>query len=98
MIHWLEHHLFTCFFKSHFGMDCPGCGAQRAFIALLKGDLVQSLYYHAALIPFMVTVLALIIQLIFKFNKGGKWVMWCFIVTSAITLIQYIIHQIILFC
>ena len=79
-------------------MDCPGCGAQRAFIALLKGDLVQSLYYHAALIPFMVTVLALIIQLIFKFNNGGKWVMWCFIVTSAITLIQYIIHQIILFC
>lgn len=97
MIHWLEHHLFTCYFKSHFGMDCPGCGTQRALIALLKGDLLESLRYHAALIPFMITILMLMIQLIFKFNNGGKWVMWCFITTSAITMIQYIIHQILLF-
>ncbi len=78
-------------------MDCPGCGTQRALIALLKGNLMESLRYHAALIPFMVTIIVLIIQLMTKKDNGGKWVMWCFIVTSAITLIQYIIHQMILF-
>lgn len=78
-------------------MDCPGCGTQRALIALLKGNLMESLRYHAALIPFMITIFALITQLIIKRDNGGQWVMWCFIVTSAITLIQYIIHQILLF-
>ena len=96
MIYWLEHHLLTCFFKTCFGIDCFGCGTQRAFIALLKGDLMQSLQYHAALIPFLVTLFILIIQLIYKFDNGGKWVMWCFIITCAITIIQYIFKQVLL--
>lgn len=97
MIDWLEHHLLVCFFKSHFGLDCPGCGTQRALIALLKGDLMQSLKYHAALIPFIATIIVLIIQLKIKHVNGGKWVMWLFILTTAITVIQYIIKQTIQF-
>ena len=97
MIDWLEHHMFTCFFKSTFGLDCPGCGTQRALIALLKGDLLQSLNHHAALIPFIATLIALIIQLKVKHVNGGKYVMWLFILTTTITVIQFIIKQIILF-
>lgn len=97
MIIWLEKHLFTCFFKSHFGVDCPGCGTQRALICLLKGDLFESLQFHAALIPFMITVCMLIAQLILKKTSGGKYVMWAFIVTTSITVVQYIWQQIILF-
>lgn len=97
MIDWLEHHLSPCFFKSHFNMECPGCGMQRSLIALLKGNLLESLHYHVALIPFIITIILLIVQLILKHEKGGKWVMWAFIVTTSITIIQYIIKQIILF-
>lgn len=97
MINWLEQHLFPCFFKSHFGMECPGCGMQRSLIALLKGDLFASIHYHAALIPFLLTILLLVIQLILKNVNGGKWIMWAFIITTSITLIQFIIRQVILF-
>jgi hypothetical protein len=97
MIDWLEHHLFPCFFKSHFGMECPGCGMQRSLIALLKGDIAASLHYHIGLIPFIITILLLIIQLVIKHEKGGKWVMWAFIITTAITLVQFIARQVILF-
>lgn len=97
MIHWLEHHLSPCFFKSHFGMECPGCGMQRSLIALLKGNILESIHYHVALIPFIITVILLIVQLIFKHEKGGKWVMWAFIGTTGITIVQYIIKQIIHF-
>lgn len=97
MVNWLEQHLFTCMFKSMLGIDCPGCGSQRALIALLKGDLMESLNYHAALIPFIITISLLIIQLIGKFENGGKWVMWSFIATTIITFVQYIIKQITLY-
>ncbi len=97
MINWLEKHLLPCFFKSHFGIECPGCGMQRSLIALLKGDVMGSLQYHAALIPFIITILLLVIQLKLKIMNGGKWVMWAFIITTGITLIQFIIRQIILF-
>ena len=78
-------------------MECPGCGMQRSLIALLKGNLMESLQYHAALIPFLITLFLLIIQLKMKNVNGGKWVMWAFIVTTAITLTQFIIRQVILF-
>lgn len=97
MIDWLEQHLSQCFFKSHFNMECPGCGMQRSLIALLKGDVLESLHYHVALIPFIITISLLIVQLIIKHEKGGKWVMWSFIVTTIITVIQFIVKQVILF-
>lgn len=97
MVNWLEHHLFTCFFKTHFGIACPGCGMQRSLIALLKGNIIESLEYHVALIPFIITIILLIIQLRIKHINGGKWVMWSFIATSGITIIQFIVRQIILF-
>ena len=97
MIEWFEHHMLSCFFKSHFGIECPGCGMQRSFIALLKGNIIESLQYHAALIPFLITLTFLIIQLKIKHVNGGKWIMWAFIITSSITIIQYIARQVILF-
>lgn len=78
-------------------MDCPGCGMQRSLIALLKGNIAESFQYHVALIPFIITIILLIIQLRIKHVDGGKWVMWAFIVTSGITILQFIIRQIILF-
>lgn len=97
MIQWLEQHLLACPIKSNFGIDCFGCGSQRAFIALLKGDVIGSLRYHVALIPFILTIIALIMQLIFKKTNGAKWVMMLFIVTCALTLIQYIYKQLVYF-
>ncbi len=97
MITWLEHHLFSCFFKSNFGIECPGCGMQRSLISLLKGNILESIQYHAALIPFIITLIILILQLKIKHVNGGKWVMWAFIITTSITTIQYIIKQILLF-
>lgn len=70
---------------------------QRSLIALLKGDVLESLHYHVALIPFIITISLLIAQLIIKHEKGGKWVMWSFIVTTIITVIQFIVKQIMLF-
>ncbi|MES2761524.1 MAG: DUF2752 domain-containing protein [Bacteroidota bacterium] len=97
MIDWLEHHLFSCFFKSYFGVECPGCGMQRSLIALLKGDIMGSLHYNVALIPFIVTLVLLIVQLTTKHINGGKYVMWAFITTTSLMMIQFIIRQIILF-
>lgn len=34
-----------------FHIYCPGCGMSRALIALLQGNLIQSLSWHAMLIP-----------------------------------------------
>ncbi len=37
-----ESFLLACIFKQFTGLDCPGCGFQRSFLALLKGNLSLS--------------------------------------------------------
>lgn len=39
-----------CIFKTVTGLDCPGCGSQRALHALLHGDFLEALRMNALLV------------------------------------------------
>lgn len=96
LIKWLESHLAPCFFKSITNIECPGCGTQRAFIELLKGNFIESFKTFPALIPMISMLLFLILHLIIKFEKGGTILKYWFIFVVSIMLINYIfktIHQ-----
>lgn len=42
-----------CPFKACTGLDCPGCGSQRAVHALLHGNFLEAFQHNALLIPFI---------------------------------------------
>ncbi|CAN5389605.1 hypothetical protein BH10BAC1_BH10BAC1_09210 [soil metagenome] len=92
-IHWLENHLMTCPYKAIAGFDCPGCGMQRAFIELLKGNLVISIHLYPALIPTIFTLLFTVAHLILKFKNGASIIKYSFVSTVAIVLISYILKM-----
>jgi hypothetical protein len=91
MIDWLEAHMSSCAFVTYFNIECPGCGIQRAFIALLKGELLESLRLFPALIPYVCTVLIMVSHLIFKFKNGGTYVMYGFILSVILMLVSYVV-------
>ena len=43
-----------CVFKRVVGLYCPGCGGTHAVKELLSGHLLKSLYYHPAVLYFVV--------------------------------------------
>jgi hypothetical protein len=47
----------------------PGCGFQRSLIALLQGDISQSLHYYPAAIPLLLTA---IYTITYKYLKIAK--------------------------
>ena len=41
----------SCLFHKMTGLYCPGCGATRALLFMLKGDIIKSLIFHPAVFP-----------------------------------------------
>jgi len=89
-INWLEKKQAPCFYKSVFGVECPGCGMQRAFIALLRGDLTGSLALYPALIPTIIMIIYLTAHIMFKLRNGAKILLWMFIVNAVIIVSSYL--------
>lgn len=71
-------------------MDCPGCGLQRSYVALLKGDIVSSFQLYPAAVPILLMVIYLFLHLIFKFKNGAFVLSRLYISCAIIVLVHYI--------
>ena len=89
MLDWLENHLFTCYFKIHLGFDCPGCGMQRAFLKLLKGDLIESATLYPPLIPMILMYLILVLHVLIKIKNGAFILKYFFIINILLIFINF---------
>jgi hypothetical protein len=94
LIHWLEQHLLPCPSKSLIGLDCPGCGMQRSFVALLKGNIMESFLLYPALVPVLLTLLLTAIHLKLRLRNGAAYVKYSYILTVTVVMVSYIIKMI----
>lgn len=69
-LRWLPQHPLppTCFFRSFFDADCPGCGLTRSFILLAQGDFAASFHMHH-----LGWLLALMVLLQFPYRLASLW-------------------------
>jgi hypothetical protein len=89
IVNWLAHHMLTCPFKHATGFDCPGCGIQRSFIAMLKGDFRESFHLYPALFLVLCTLTIVAIHIVFKLKHGAAYVKYGYIITTIVILISY---------
>ncbi len=59
-------YLSPCLTYTLLGINCPGCGATRASIALLNGDIITSLRQNCMVIIGILVCVWLYIEFIFK--------------------------------
>lgn len=82
--------MFSCPIKKNFGIECLGCGLQRSFVLLLKGEWQQSVVLYPGLIPMLGMFAFLLIHLKFRFKNGPPLLVTMFILTSIIILTNFI--------
>jgi hypothetical protein len=82
--------MLTCPYKAMAGIDCPGCGMQRSFIELLKGNFSNSLHLYPALLPVLFTLGLTAAHVYFKFKHGAAYVKYSFLITTGIIMTSYI--------
>ena len=90
MIKWFEEHMLTCFYKQNFGIDCPGCGIQRAIIALFKGDFTQSFEHYPPLLTLIILFVFSTVHILFDLKNGASIIKWIFIIASSSIFINFV--------
>ena len=87
---WLQNHLISCPFKALTHMDCPGCGFQRSFIALLEGDVQQSWQFYPPTIPLILVFLSAFIMYKFPVYKSAIVLKTMVIIVGNFILFNYL--------
>lgn len=90
VVQFLEKNLLSCPTKTFFHIDCPGCGFQRSIIALLKGNVLDSIKYYPAGIPIVLLLIFSLFHIKYKFNKGDKLIQYSQISIAIIIFVSYI--------
>lgn len=90
ILNWLKDNMQSCFYKEHFGVECPGCGTQRALLLLLEGDVWGSLKMYPPLALVLATAIYLILHLLFRFKRGGRILKYLAISTASVIFLSYL--------
>lgn len=88
-----QEYMLPCLSKKWLGIECPGCGMQRALYLLYKGDFVASFQMYPALYPAMVLLLFLGLSFFVKL-KHAHTVKWgLFSITMGTLIVSYMLKM-----
>jgi len=86
--------MLTCPSKKFLHIECPGCGFQRSFISLLKGDWMDSVKLYPATIPMICLFAFAFLHLKYKFVHGAL-VIKCLQLFVAFLIVVFYIYKIV---
>lgn len=90
IVEWLKGFMLTCPSKKLLHIECPGCGFQRSFFALLDGDVVKSLQLYPALMPIMVLIFFSIVNYKYQFAFNKQIIKYSKICSLLVVLLFYL--------
>ncbi|MDD2987248.1 DUF2752 domain-containing protein [Flavobacterium sp.] len=85
----MDEYMIPCVSKTFFGIECLGCGIQRAIVLLFQGDFVAAFYMYPALFPLVLFLGTVAISLIHTTKKYGFWIKLLGFITLTVMVISY---------
>ncbi|SEE57061.1 Protein of unknown function [Tenacibaculum sp. MAR_2010_89] len=70
----LEDYMLPCLNKKLLGVDCLGCGFQRAIVHVLKGEFIDAFKMYPAIYSLLFFLIYILLNFKFKFNNSQKTV------------------------
>ncbi|TDG37187.1 DUF2752 domain-containing protein [Pedobacter changchengzhani] len=92
-MNWLQNYLIPCPFKALTGIDCPGCGFQRSFLALLQGNFTQSWHLYPPTLPILLLFVITGFLIQFKVKNRSKIINLLAIIVGNFVLISYLVKM-----
>ncbi|MRH99058.1 DUF2752 domain-containing protein [Kriegella sp. EG-1] len=85
--------MLPCMNKKLFGIDCPGCGMQRAAVHLIKGEFGAAFEMYPAIYGLVALVFFVLFTQFVKFRFQTQIKIALGIITGATIIINYILKM-----
>ena len=82
--------MLPCTNKMIFELDCPGCGTQRAFLMVIKGDFLSAFHMFPAIYTTIILFAAIALHFIDKSRKYHTIIISFAVLNAVIMIISYI--------
>ncbi|MGM0391493.1 MAG: DUF2752 domain-containing protein [Bacteroidota bacterium] len=93
----MEEFLLPCLNKQLFGLECYGCGGQRAILLLLEGNFIGAFEMFPAIYPLAVLLIFVLINIFIKFKFDFSIKIGLIILTAGTIMLNYLIKMFYLF-
>ncbi|TXN36279.1 DUF2752 domain-containing protein [Flagellimonas hymeniacidonis] len=85
--------MLPCLNKKLFGIDCPGCGMQRAVHLLFHGDFVAAFKMYPAIYPILILLTFLVSNIFVKFKYAHHIKLFLMLLTAGTIIVSYILKM-----
>lgn len=93
----MEEIMLPCLNKQFFGLECYGCGGQRAVLLLFDGEFIAAFKMFPAIYPLFILLFFVIINIFVKFKFDFSIKIGLIILTAGVILLNYLIKMFYLF-
>ena len=93
LIEGLEDFMLPCVNKEIFGIECLGCGIQRATALVFKGEFVAAFKMYPAIYSLYVLVAFILFNVFVKFKSASKIKVGLIILNVIIIIVSYFIKM-----
>lgn len=90
----MEEFLLPCLNKQLFGMECYGCGSQRAVLLLLDGEFTAAFRMFPAIYSILILLIFILFNLFFRFKYDFSIKIGLILLNAAIIIINYALKMI----
>lgn len=89
----LEEYMLPCLNKKLFGMECMGCGMQRALSLLLHGEFIEAFKMYPAIYTIIPLMGIILLNFFFKIKYANRIITVLAVSSVIIIILSFIIKQ-----
>lgn len=89
----MEEYMLPCMSKKLFGIECLGCGTQRALFLLMEGKFVEAFKMYPPIYTLILLFLFIFLHLIDKSRNYTRIVISLAILNLIVMIVSYIIKM-----
>lgn len=89
----MEEFLLPCLNKQVFGLDCYGCGGQRALLMVFNGEFAAAYKMFPAIYPLLFLLIFVLVNLFIKFKYDFFIKISLILITAGVILVNYAIKM-----